>query len=132
MGNKILFEGNEDRPLKSGAIPYSQLKVGLRIIFQNEEDAYIPAQVADLYTDEEDENRIIGCAVADSQGTMYALYEEDGTVLFTAGAAIEPDPESEPENYFIERTEAEQDNSKYPEWDILPPNQFLNPRVKKQ
>ncbi|MDH2205897.1 MULTISPECIES: hypothetical protein [Empedobacter] len=35
-------------------------------------------------------------------------------------------------NLFQGRTEAEKGNSKFPDWDIVPPNQFINPRIKPQ
>lgn len=35
-------------------------------------------------------------------------------------------------NIFQGRTEPEKGNAKFPEWDILPPNQIINPRIKKQ
>lgn len=35
-------------------------------------------------------------------------------------------------NLFQGRTEAELSNSKFPDWDITPPNQFINPRIKPQ
>lgn len=35
-------------------------------------------------------------------------------------------------NLFQGRTEAETKGSEFPEWDIVPPNQFINPRIKKQ
>ncbi|MCV9926515.1 hypothetical protein OIU83_02540 [Flavobacterium sp. LS1R49] len=35
-------------------------------------------------------------------------------------------------NLFQGRTEAELGNSKFPDWDIVPPNQFINPRIKSQ
>ena len=35
-------------------------------------------------------------------------------------------------NLFQGRTEAEKGNAKFPDWDIIPPNQFINPRIKKQ
>ncbi|RZJ49372.1 MAG: hypothetical protein EOO44_18390 [Flavobacterium sp.] len=35
-------------------------------------------------------------------------------------------------NLFQGRTEAELTNSKFPDWDIIPPNQFINPRIKLQ
>lgn len=35
-------------------------------------------------------------------------------------------------NLFQGRTEAETKNAKFPEWDIVPPNQFINPRIKQQ
>lgn len=34
-------------------------------------------------------------------------------------------------NIFQARTEAELENAKFPEWDIVPPNQFINPRIKQ-
>lgn len=33
-------------------------------------------------------------------------------------------------NLFQGRTEAEIGQAKFPEWDIVPPNQFINPRIK--
>jgi hypothetical protein len=35
-------------------------------------------------------------------------------------------------NLFQGRTEAEKGNANFPDWDIVPPNQFINPRIKKQ
>lgn len=35
-------------------------------------------------------------------------------------------------NLFQGRTEAEKGHAKFPDWDIVPPNQFINPRIKKQ
>ena len=35
-------------------------------------------------------------------------------------------------NLFQGRTEAEKGNAKFPDWDIVPPSQFINPRIKKQ
>lgn len=35
-------------------------------------------------------------------------------------------------NLFQGRTEAEKGNAKFPDWDIVPPGQFINPRIKKQ
>ncbi|OMQ09420.1 hypothetical protein [[Flexibacter] sp. ATCC 35103] len=33
-------------------------------------------------------------------------------------------------NLFQGRTESESGNAKFPDWDIVPPNQFINPRIK--
>lgn len=33
-------------------------------------------------------------------------------------------------NLFQGRTEAEVGKAKFPDWDIVPPNQFINPRIK--
>ncbi|WP_333661360.1 hypothetical protein [Chishuiella changwenlii] len=33
-------------------------------------------------------------------------------------------------NLFQGRTESETKESKFPDWDIVPPNQFINPRSK--
>lgn len=35
-------------------------------------------------------------------------------------------------NIFQGRTEGGKGNAQFPDWDIVPPNQFINPRVKKQ
>jgi len=35
-------------------------------------------------------------------------------------------------NIFQGRTESERGNAKFPDWDIVPPNQFINPRIKLQ
>lgn len=34
-------------------------------------------------------------------------------------------------NLFQGRTESEKGNAKFPDWDIVPPNQFINPRMKQ-
>lgn len=35
------------------------------------------------------------------------------------------------QNIFQGRTEAEKGNAKFPDWDIVPPTQFINPRIKQ-
>ncbi|MFD1604267.1 hypothetical protein ACFSJW_07790 [Flavobacterium artemisiae] len=35
-------------------------------------------------------------------------------------------------NLFQGRTEPELENAKFPDWDIVPPSQFINPRIKNQ
>jgi hypothetical protein len=35
-------------------------------------------------------------------------------------------------NLFQGRTEAAAGNARFPDWDVVPPNQFINPRIKKQ
>lgn len=35
-------------------------------------------------------------------------------------------------NLFQGREEAEEGNANFPDWDIVPPDQFINPRVKPQ
>jgi len=34
-------------------------------------------------------------------------------------------------NLFQGSTEGKKENSKFSEWDIVPPNQFINPRIKR-
>jgi len=42
-------------------------------------------------------------------------------------------PEQQPRpNLFQGRTEGEKEKAKFPAWDITPPHQFINPRIKKQ
>lgn len=35
-------------------------------------------------------------------------------------------------NVFQGRTEGEKNNAKFPDWDIVPPNRIINPRIKTQ
>jgi hypothetical protein len=35
-------------------------------------------------------------------------------------------------NLFQGRTEVEKKDTKFPDWDIVPPNQFINPRIRIQ
>lgn len=35
-------------------------------------------------------------------------------------------------NLFQGRTESELGTAKFPDWDIIPPTQFINPRIKLQ
>jgi hypothetical protein len=45
----------------------------------------------------------------------------------------EPKKDMDPKlNLFPGRTEAEKGNANFPDWDIVPPKQFINPRIKKQ
>ncbi|MGK6343302.1 hypothetical protein ACMGDK_13755 [Chryseobacterium sp. DT-3] len=42
-------------------------------------------------------------------------------------------PEQQPRpNLFQGRTEGEKEKVKFPDWDIIPPHQFINPRIKTQ
>ncbi|WP_157967973.1 hypothetical protein [Chryseobacterium elymi] len=42
-------------------------------------------------------------------------------------------PQQPPQpNLFHGRTEGDKTNAKFPDWDILPPNRIINPRVKTQ
>jgi len=34
-------------------------------------------------------------------------------------------------NLFQGRTEGEKENAKFPEWNIVPPHQIINPRIKR-
>lgn len=34
-------------------------------------------------------------------------------------------------NLFQGRTEGEKGNAKFPDWNIIPPNQIINPRIKR-
>lgn len=44
----------------------------------------------------------------------------------------EQKPQQQPRpNLFQGRTEGEKGNAKFSEWDIVPPNQLINPRIKK-
>jgi hypothetical protein len=41
-------------------------------------------------------------------------------------------PQQQPRpNLFQGRTEIQKGNSKFSEWDIVPPNQIINPRIRK-
>lgn len=42
-------------------------------------------------------------------------------------------PQQQPRpNLFQGRTEGEKNNAKFPDWDIVPPNRIINPRIKTQ
>lgn len=58
---------------------------------------------------------ILGDHSEDSENTIHEIKKEN----------IKP-------NLFQGRTEAELSNSKFPKWDIIPPTQFINPRIKPQ
>lgn len=56
----------------------------------------------------------------------------DGNLEQSESSNQEPKKEnySKP-NIFQGRTESEVGNAKFPDWDIVPPNQFINPRIKQ-
>jgi hypothetical protein len=35
-------------------------------------------------------------------------------------------------NIFNEKLNQDEGNSKFPDWDIIPPSQFINPRIKQK
>lgn len=59
---------------------------------------------------------ILGNHSEESENTSHEIKKE---------ATIKP-------NLFQGRTESELGNAKFPDWDIIPPNQFINPRIKSQ
>jgi hypothetical protein len=160
MENKILFDENGNNSMKGNRISFSNLQKRMKICFLDEEKKFIVAEVVEVYVSDNDENKIIGCAVTSSDGTPYALYEEDGIILYSEKQVIETKPiiqqqetkivtdqkkvmmltkESNPtvpkneiKNLFQGRTELEKGNAKFPDWDIVPPNQFINPRIKQK
>ena len=146
-------------------ITFSDLREGMSISFYDDEENSISAEVSELYFADDDENKIIGCAATSTDGTPYALYEEDGVEIYSSNqntseveANIQeqtikngvetktetkkiimpineikpPVPKKEINNLFKGRTESEKGNAKFPDWDIVPPNQFINPRIKPQ
>lgn len=44
---------------------------------------------------------------------------------------IKKDTQAKP-NLFQGRTDAENQNSVFPDWDIIPPSQIINPRIKQR
>lgn len=42
-----------------------------------------------------------------------------------------PKPKSKSVNIFMSSAESNTPNSSFPDWDILPANQFINPRIQK-
>lgn len=57
---------------------------------------------------------ILGNHSEESENTIQEIKKED---------IVKP-------NLFQGRTESELGNAKFPDWDITPPNQFINPRIK--
>ncbi len=55
----------------------------------------------------------------------------DNNAAVPGKSNIKKDTQAKP-NLFQGRTEAESANAAFPDWDILPPNQFINPRIKQR
>jgi len=59
------------------------------------------------------------------------LLDENGTPDANKPAEVKKEKKPE-QNIFQGRTEAVAGNAKFPAWDIVPPSQFINPRIKHQ
>ncbi|WP_433863034.1 hypothetical protein [Sphingobacterium thalpophilum] len=55
---------------------------------------------------------------------------ENNQMESNATTSVDEAQQSRRPNLFQGRTDAEIENAKFPDWDILPPNQFINPRMK--
>lgn len=55
---------------------------------------------------------------------------ENNQMESNATTSVDEAQKSRRPNLFQGRTDAEIENAKFPDWDILPPNQFINPRMK--
>lgn len=146
--SKILFNQEPSNTiLKGEEIQYSQLKVGINIVFEDENGQNISGQITELYTNNDEETDlefISGCLVKASDGEEYELFEENEEKIWvlktdnkqkTEEAMLKEENKIERKpapNLFQGRTEAEKGNAKFPDWDIVPPNQFINPRIKTQ
>jgi len=65
--------------------------------------------------------------------------DQDNKILFekTENSPKTPDTVVEKEKgvaptIFLEKAETENKHSKFPDWDIVPPYQFINPRIKQK
>jgi len=156
-----IFASKQNLEKVKRPISFSSLQEGMTIFFYDEEQNLIKGKVDELYVSEDNSNRIIGCSATVSDGTQYYIYEESGDEIFSdekpnsenkiPSQPIKVESKSEPKkilmptnndkpvapkkevhNLFQGRTESEKGNAKFPDWDIVPPNQFINPRVKQQ
>ena len=146
--SKILFNQEPSNAiLKGEQIQYSQLKVGIKIVFEDENGQNLSGQINELYTDNDEETDIefiSGCLVKATDGEEYELFEEDEEKIWLLNTGLKQKTEDvvlkeenkierkPAPNLFQGRTEAEKGNTKFPDWDIVPPNQFINPRIKTQ
>jgi len=133
--------------LKGEQIQYSQLKVGINIVFEDENGQNLSGQITELFTvndEETDLEFISGCLVKAAHGEEYKLFEENEEKIWLLNTGLKQKTEEvvlkeenkierkPAPNLFKGRTEAEKSNAKFPDWDIVPPNQFINPRIKPQ
>lgn len=144
--SKILFSKQTSNEISRGKeIQYSKLKLGKIIVFEDEKGQNISGQITKLYTNQYEETGlefISGCLVKTNDGDEYELFEEYGEKIWLINIdnnqkneevflkeRVRVDRSPAP-NLFNGRTEAEKGNAKFPDWDIIPPNQFINPRIK--
>lgn len=151
MTNKIIFNDDTNNLILGEKISFDSLHEGMTISFYDDDEKLIFADVVELCFATDEKNKIIGCFAESNDGTSYELYEENEVLIYSTSfknqnsdflkqteieGVLIPKDEKENSlkrqipNIFSNRLESEIDNSKFPEWDILPPNQFINPRLK--
>lgn len=145
--SKILF-GNESSTSSKklgNQIEYATIKKGDQVYIMDDNSEIIIGEVVDLYyeglqTDGTEE--IVGCIIQTEFSGQVARYKQDGDIIW----AVVPEDKGgsnadiktvvatkkiDLPNIFAGRSESNISYSKFPEWDILPPDQFINPRIKK-
>lgn len=151
MDNRILFAENGGDINKGDEIQFASIKEQMQIVFTDEEGKSIIGVVSQIYTDTENDNETIGCEVKTNNNDAYDLFFKDGDKVYNpikvpASISITPNemkekatverevknPVVQKSNLFQGRTELDGGLAKFPDWDIVPPDQFINPRLKKR
>ena len=144
---KILFnqDSSAEYLSKGELLRYSAIKTGMDIVFEDRENGLLSGTIIQLFTDKDDESElevIIGCLIDGSDGQKYEcrIDEDDKMWALLDPMTLSSEPGIDKEEKLIERKpapnlfqgriEAEKGPSKFPDWDITPPNQFINPRIK--
>lgn len=136
---KIMFQENaSDEFPKGKELQYKELALDMQVYFKNEKGESASGRVSKLFTNENEEGKwIIGCEIISQQGDEITLLEEDNVRIWLVSPLSEEQPVENPSqeeetlpNLFQANPESINGKAQFPDWDIVPPNQFINPRIK--
>lgn len=143
--NKILFsdQGNDPVKKQGSILNYDELDTDMEVFFEAEDSKIKLGRIVDLFVEgdeETEEEYVVGCLIEDDE-FQYERYEENDDNIWAVEiqensgvtnpvVTVEKKPRKELPNIFAKRSEETSSYAKFPDWDILPPDQFINPRIK--
>jgi len=149
MGKIIMETDNTPEYRKGKLLKYSELEPNMKVIFDFEKNLY-KGVISELHSNED--KIVFGCLIKLEEESpeledveVNITVEDESTIWeMVVNETNNKKPEQkeiieEPQikaakilpNIFQGRTDSQSEVSNFPDWDIVPPNQIINPRIKK-
>lgn len=142
--SKILFGSQPSNNKKQGKeIDYTDLHVGMEVYFEDDESQIILGEITEIFKEGDintESEYTVGCVINTEYNT-FSRYIEDGDKLWSVivnqesknleeQTSVQKNAQKNIPNIFSNQRNTENGYSKFPNWDILPLDQFINPRIK--